>query len=179
MSGQRDGQKTTGGRRRSREQNKIKERREERKKGVCHSRLISVRFASVTAPSAGSSHANRQAIWLHYETHTNKHKPTHTTHEDTPASMNMHAHTQTHTHRPKTCERKLKTKERGAERERVVSCIKCVFLPHCELMQTHTCAMNHTEHEFHFKTVNSTTGNNGCRETLYILHNVHTRVYFT
>ena len=75
--------KTTGGRRRSREiknreeeeedERRKEEKKKKKKKGVCLSRLISALFASVTAPSAGSSHTNRQAIWLHYETHTNTH----------------------------------------------------------------------------------------------------------
>lgn len=63
--------KENKGRRRRRKEKTGEKRRE--KEYATH---VSVLFASVTAPSAGSSHTNRQAIWLHYETHMSS--PAHT-----------------------------------------------------------------------------------------------------
>lgn len=78
-------QKERGGAQRGEEEGRVKKKSrdgKEKKTGVCHSRLILVLFASISALSAGSSHANRQAIWLHYETPQppkNTHKQGHTT----------------------------------------------------------------------------------------------------
>ena len=79
-------------RERGSEGNKQRRRGEkENKKRACHSCLISALSASIAAPSAGSSHTNRQAIWLHYCTHT------HTFSNSLPYTH----HTLLHTHRCK------------------------------------------------------------------------------
>lgn len=103
---------------------KADERRKEKKKGVGHSRLISALSPSVTAPSAGSSHMNRQAIWLHYETHTHTNNTyTHSMREDAPASTNSQPYTNLNMHNrtntdANTCREKEEECDKIASRER-------------------------------------------------------------
>lgn len=54
------------------------ESRKENKRGARHSHLISALAASTGSCGAGSSHNNRQAIWLHYETRARTHTQTQT-----------------------------------------------------------------------------------------------------